>query len=158
MRFVALLSVALLFAPSHLVSQQLAQSDSAAPIVQYRNPAVARALSIVPGLGYLYTGEYLRGYGTGLLSIGGPAFGVFFVASPCGILVSECSSGHKLTSQGVGLLMIAASVWTYASSIHDAARSAERANARHAGKMRLTPVFSAPASSGALNAGVSVSW
>jgi hypothetical protein len=157
MRFLALPAF-LLAALNAVTAQQPTQADSTGSVTQYRSPAVARNLSVIPGWGYVYTGEYLRGYGTWVGTIAGPVVGASFFEVPCGILIGDCSRNQEVVLEGVGALIIGASLWAYVSSIRDAAKSAERANIRHARKIEVRPVLTAPASTGGLNAGVALRW
>lgn len=156
MRSLTLSLLLLSFTPPVLLSQQAIPSDSRRE-VPYRSPGKARALAVIPGWGYFYTGEYLRGYATWVNTIAGPPIGVMAIAVPCGLFVDSCPKSRRNFSKAVGVLIIAESVWAYAFSIRDAPKSAERANARHLG-FSITPVLALPPSSGGLNTGVSIQW
>ena len=129
----------------------------------YRGPHKAQVLAvIVPGAGYAYTGEYLRGYGTWVMTFIGVTVGpIIFSSDTCGFLfVGPCSKSDRMANMFAGSLMTASGVWTYISSIRDAPKSAERANERHRRReFKVQPLIDViPGSAGRLNAGVSVDW
>ena len=158
MRLILLLTLSFFLAPNPAFAQEQGGADSASSVPLYRNPSRARALSIIPGWGYVYTGEYVRGYGVWVMTAAGPIMGASFFAVPCGFLFIDCPKSRELLFDGVGIALIAASVWNYASSIRDAPRSAERANDRHARDFKVAPILTPSMSGRAWRAGVSLGW
>jgi hypothetical protein len=167
MKFVFPLVFIMLMTP---VSGSTAQSrDSVSPVVDtdppYRNPERARKLAmVVPGAGYVYTGEYFRGYltwvGTAVPILGG----VISFDQPCGYALFvplidpfKCTTTSRWPSRATGALLVAGGLWTFISSVRDARHSAERTNARHL--RRVVPVLTGPTGlNPAWQAGVSVGW
>jgi len=65
----------------------------------YRDPDKARVLAmILPGAGYAYTGEYLRGYGTWVITSTGVMIGPLWVSNDCSILTWNCNRASRLLS------------------------------------------------------------
>lgn len=128
----------------------------------YRDPHKALVLgSIFPGAGYAYTGEYLRGYGTYLVTAGSIAFGsLIYEMDSCG-LNFICTS-HKVSGENraVGILLIGAGLWTWISAARDAPKSAERANERHRRReLNAHPLVEVnPQPGPQLRAGLSLGW
>ena len=128
----------------------------------YRSPQKARVLSFIPGWGYAYTGEYLRGYGTWVMTFVGVTVGpLVFSSDACGFLfVTECSKSDRAVNMLTGSLIAIVGVSTYVKSMRDAPQSAERANERHRRKeLRLHPtvgVSGGPTSR--LSAGLNLAW
>jgi hypothetical protein len=149
---------------------QLAAQDSATASQEprqiqehaFRDPHKAQVLAtIVPGAGYAYTGEYLRGYGTWVMTFIGVTVGpIIFSDDTCGfIFVTTCSKSDRTANMLAGSLITVSGVWTYVSSIRDARKSAERANERHRRReFELHPTIGVPESRHGLNAGLSVAW
>lgn len=141
-------------------SSQTTTSSTTPEAPLYRSPQKARVLSFIPGWGYAYTGEYLRGYGTWVMFVGA-AVGPMIFNSDCGFLfVTECSKHDRAVNMLTGSLLIIAGASTYVKSIRDAPRSAERANERHRRKeLRVQPTVGVSSVSGrSLNAGLNLAW
>jgi len=142
-----------------------AHFGTAAPGHPYRDPHKARVLaSVFPGAGYLYTGEYIRGYATYLTAIGGIGMGpVIFDSNSCSLnfdFFSSCKPGPTWPYKVAGIAMVASGAWAWFSGARDAPRSAERANARHHdAALQLKPVIQ-PAHGGrsGVNAGLLLDW
>lgn len=95
------------------------------PTYANKDPLVAGILGIViPGSGHLYTGEYAKGVILFPTTLGSAAAGVFLFSESVDVDTFSISSGK--TYAGAGLLIVAASLWTY--STYDAAASAVRHN------------------------------
>ena len=128
----------------------------------YRSPQKARVLSFIPGWGYAYTGEYLRGYGTWVMTFVGVTVGpLVFTSDACGFLfVAECSKSDRAVNMLTGSLIAIVGVSTYVKSIRDAPQSAERANERHRRKeLRVHPTVGASGGTARrLNAGLNLAW
>ena len=56
-------------------SSQITTNSTTPEAPLYRSPQKARMLSLIPGWGYAYTGEYLRGYGTWVMTFVGVTVG-----------------------------------------------------------------------------------
>ena len=159
MRIVIMLSALALVAVNMAAAQATTRPDSTATIPQYRSPSRARSLSVVPGWGYAYTGEYWRGYETWVVSVVGPLVGASFIDVPCGLfIVANCPKAAEYVGYAFGAAIIIGSLRTYANSICDAPKSAERANIRHSRKIQVAPALNASRFNRVLNAGVAVSW
>lgn len=152
------LIVSLLFS----VSTSLAAQDSTSAERAYRDPHRARVLAtILPGAGYAYTGEYLRGYMTWLTTASGLMFGPVLLESDCyGVfLITECGHQARQANILIGSLMIASSLATWVKSVRDAPKSAERANERHRRReLDISPALTSIGSTNRVNAGLSVAW
>jgi hypothetical protein len=139
-------------------------SATATPLEEhpYRDPHKAQILATIPGAGYAYTGEYLRGYGTWVMTFIGVTVGpIIFSDDSCGfIFVATCSKSDRMANMLAGSFITISGVWTYISSIRDAPKSAERANERHRRReLRVQPMLDVmPGSAGRLNAGLSMDW
>ncbi|HKR07710.1 MAG TPA: hypothetical protein VJS39_00855 [Gemmatimonadaceae bacterium] len=143
-------------------STQIAPDPTTLKAPLYRNPQKARVLSFIPGWGYAYTGEYLRGYGTWVMTFVGVTVGpIIFSSDTCGLLlVTECSKYDRVVNLLTGSLITIAGISTYVKSIRDAPRSAERANERHRRKeLRLQPTVGVSGGpEKRLTAGVNLAW
>jgi len=126
----------------------------------YRDPDKARVLAmILPGAGYAYTGEYLRGYGTWVITATGVMIGPLWVSNDCSILTWNCNRASRLLNILCGGFLGAAAVVTWVRSVRDAPKSAERANERRRRReLRLHPTISVRESHKGLKAGLSVAW
>ena len=139
--------------------------DSAAVPTQrlYRDPHRAQVLgTILPGAGHFYAGEYLRGYGTWVVTVTGIGMGpVVYNLDRCSFAFlsgSECNPGPKWPNRLVGVFMVGAGVWTWISTARDAPHAAERANERHQSR-RLRALIEPSADPGPnLRAGVAIRW
>jgi hypothetical protein len=131
----------------------------------YRDPHKARVLgTIFPGAGHIYAGEYLRGYGYYLGTVGGVGMGVMvFIVDRCTfsfLNATSCDPGPQWPHQALGIAMVGAGLWSWISSARDAAHAAERANASHEHrKLSVKPLIE-PASepNARLHAGLKVAW
>ena len=129
----------------------------------YRSPDRAATFAkILPGAGYIYTGEYLRGYTVWVLTVSGLAVGRIVYDSPCALWVftMTCISDKRWASRALGITYVAGGLWIWISSVRDARASAERANVRHSRRSsRVSPML-APSSlvPGEWRAGLAVSW
>lgn len=130
----------------------------------YRNPHRARVLgSFIPGAGHIYAGEYLRGYLTWVVTIGGIGMGpVIFQMNRCtfALFNPSCKPGPQWPYQLEGSILVVGGIWTWIASARDASHAAERANLRHSSrKPTLTPVVEpSRTGTGQWNAGVTISW
>ncbi len=128
----------------------------------YRNPKLAQKLALIPGWGYVYSGEYLKGYATWAGTIGGVALGpVIFTANKCVFaLFSICEPGPTWPFKVAGAVMTVGGLWMWISSWRDAPHAAERANIRHdRNKTKIAPILDhSGASGGQWRGGLSVSW
>lgn len=109
-------------------------TDSTSKPALYRDPHKARVLgAIFPGAGYVYAGDYLKGYTTWLATVSGIEMGpaVFQMNSCTLAILSVCKPGPQWPFQVVGALMLIAGVYSWAHGAYDAGRVAERANLRH---------------------------
>lgn len=134
-------------------------SDSVPP---YRNPQRARTLAMAfPGAGYVYTGEYFRGYATWLRFATPVIVGVIGFDQTCPywfLLPRTCITESRWPSRVVGTGLVAAGLMTWISSVRDAGPSAERANLRHE-RRRVMPILNpGTALNPAWKAGVSLDW
>lgn len=133
------------------------------PIVKpYRSPRLAQALGFVPGWGYMYSGEYWRGYLTWVGTIGGVGLGpVIFQLNSCVFaLFSGCKPGPTWPYKLWGTYLTGMGLWIWYSSARDAPHAAQRANERHErDKLRITPVLDHAGVTGSeWRSGLSVSW
>ena len=152
------------FASSAAAQDSSATSVGSASEPLYRDPHKARVIgAIIAGAGYVYAGEYLRGYATWVGTIGGLAFGpVIYNMDSCGIaILSDCTpSKTRWPYRLAGILLVADGVWTWAHGAYDAGRAAERANERHRRKlMKVSPTVTVePGAGKQLQAGVRLDW
>lgn len=136
-------------------------TDSSSHATLYRNPHTARLLAtVVPGAGYAYTGEYLRGYATWVITFTSVTVGPLIFADDCyGFLSPQCGKSGHSANMLTGGLLIALGVSTWVSSVKDAPKSAERANERHRRELETHPVLEVdPQSINRLKAGLSIGW
>ena len=127
----------------------------------YRDPHRALILgSLIPGAGHIYAGEYVRGAGNYLGTIGTIGLGAMAIAlGDCGLL-SVCKNDSHVISGVVGGMGIGAGILMWISSARDAPRAAERANAKHRSKTAgAKPIIEVPTGShGEWRAGVTIPW
>jgi hypothetical protein len=151
------LVVSLLFSVSTSVFAQDSATDLSSVQHPYRDPHRARALAtILPGAGYAYTGEYLRGYATWVVTATGLMVGPMLIGESCGLVSWTCGRQERLANTLSGSLLILTSASAWISSIRDAPRSAERANERELifhPRIGITSGAERP-----LNAGFGVDW
>ena len=118
--------------------------------------------SLVPGAGHIYAGEYWRGFGTyvGTLGIMGMGALVYILDDCAFAFFSACKPGPQWPSRIGGAVGIGAGIWTWISSARDAPHAAERANARHRRKAaEAKPIIEAPVGShGDWRVGVAIPW
>lgn len=133
--------------------------------VPYRSPQRALVLgSVIPGAGYIYTGEYLRGYLTGLTTVGGIEIGaLIYTLDSCSFTIlstEKCKPGPRWPYQLVGIVGISAGLWAWIASARDAPHAAERANEKHRSKkLKVDPLIGLPTETGAeWKAGLAVRW
>jgi len=127
----------------------------------YRDPHKARIIAtILPGAGYFYTGEYLRGYGTWVATAGGFILGPFFLSLDCaGLFSTRCGNEEHAENIVVGSLLIVSSIYAWVSSVRDAPKSAERTNERRRRReLKVGPTIRLPQSRTGVNAGLSLAW
>lgn len=143
-------------------SSQITTNSTTPEAPLYRSPQKARMLSFIPGWGYAYTGEYLRGYGTWVMTFVGVTVGpMTFNSDTCGFLfVTECSKHDRAVNMLMGSLITIAGVSIYVKSIRDAPRSAERANERHRRReLKVQPTVAVSSAPGRrLSAGLNLAW
>jgi hypothetical protein len=145
-------------------SAALAQDSARATLpseTAYRSPHKAQVLAmILPGAGYAYTGEYLRGYGTWVITATGLTLGPLLLGEDCSLVSWTCGSREHLTNTLYGSLLIVASACTWISTVRDAPKSAERANERHRRReLKLHPTVGVGTQGATrLNAGFAVDW
>jgi hypothetical protein len=130
----------------------------------YRDPHKARVLAtILPGAGYVYTGEYFRGYGTWVVTA------TSFIVTPflfdygaCGFTsIDECTHGAaRWESAAMAALSAGIGITTWIRSVRDAPLSAERANEHHRRReLKTYPTLEvSPKAGGQLRAGLTVGW
>ena len=130
----------------------------------YRDPHKARVLAtILPGAGYVYTGEYFRGYGTWVVTASSFIMTPFlFDYGACAFAsIGECTHGAlRWESAALGALSAGIGLWTWISSVRDAPLSAERANEHHRRReLKAHPVVDlSPQPSPQVRAGLSLGW
>jgi hypothetical protein len=141
-----------------------ATPDSTAQQIEkpYRDPQTAVAFgSIIPGAGYVYAGEYLRGYVTWLATISGIGGGMLiYEINDCtfALFNPDCHPGPEWPHRLIGILGVGAGIYKWISSARDSRHAAERANAKHAAKTRrLRPILD-PTLSNRWNAGLNLNW
>ena len=140
-------------------------SASKTPVSLYRDPHKARIIgSLFPGAGHFYAGEYLRGYGYYLATVGAVGMGAMvFIVDRCTfsfLSTTACDPGPQWPHQTLGIAMVGAGIWTWISSARDASRAAQRANTRHEQRALLVkPLLEPPNEPNAgLRAGLSLTW
>ena len=143
----------------------LQYSDSIPTQRLLRDPHRAQVLGIIlPGAGHFYAGEYLRGYMTWVVTVGGIGMGsVVYDLDRCSFAFlggSECNPGSKWPNRLLGAFMVGAGVWTWISTARDAPRAAERANERHQSRrLKVTPLVEPSAEPDPrLRAGIVIGW
>ena len=129
---------AMLSTPSLLAAQaglSPAPRPGSATQVGLKDPATARVLGIIPGLGHLYAGEPKRGALVAGTFVGAILVGVAAAVGDClaNYTEPECDS-----SPIVDVLVPAAMIGTIGFSIWDAGRAAKRTNFRRRMPGRLT--------------------
>ena len=129
----------------------------------YRNPQLAQVLgTIIPGAGHFYTGEYLRGYGTWVVTLGGFSMGpfIYHMDSCTLVILDPCQPGRKWPYHLVGAFMVGTGVWAWISSARDAPHAAERANERHRlTGLKVIPLVEPSAEPDPeLRAGIAIRW
>ena len=130
----------------------------------YRDPHQARVLAtILPGAGYVYTGEYFRGYGTWVVTASSFIYAPFlYEYGSCGFAsIDKCMRGAlRWESRGMGALSAGIGLWTWISSVRDAPLSAERTNERHRRReLKAHPLVDVDPQFGTrLRAGMSLGW
>jgi len=158
-----------LFVVACLNTSLLAQDTTVAAPQQtlkpYRDPHKARIFgSLFPGAGHIYAGEYLRGYGYYLATIGGVGSGVMiFMIDKCTfsfLSAASCDPGPQWPHQALGIAMVGAGIWSWVSSARDASRAAERANTRHEARRLVVKPFIEPVTEpkAKFHAGLNLSW
>ena len=136
-------------------------NDGLAAEQTYRDPHKARVLAmILPGAGYAYTGEYLRGYATWVITATGLMVGPLLLGEDCSLATWTCGSQERISNTLSGSLLIVMSAYTWISSVRDAPNAAERANERHRRReLKLYPTVGIGSQGGTrLNAGFAVHW
>jgi hypothetical protein len=112
-------------------------STDASPNPLYRrNPTTAAVLgALIPGLGHVYSTEYLRGVGiylgtSSLIGVGTMVYVIdrctFAFLNP-----DPCDPGPQWPHRTLGTLMVAGGVAAWVASAIDAPRAARRANRLH---------------------------
>jgi hypothetical protein len=155
--------------PAALVAQDQPGSKSdSVPVVApkpYRDPHKARVFgTLFPGAGHIYAGEYLRGYGYYVGTIGGVGMGtIIFMTDRCTfsfLSLKSCNPGPQWPHQVAGIVVVATGIWSWVSSARDAPAAARRANLRHeAQTSRITPLVEPVNQPNAgLRAGLNISW
>ena len=131
----------------------------------WRNPKTAAVLGVVvPGLGHVYSTEYLKGLGIytatgGLIGFGTLVYEIdrctFVLFSP-----EPCDPGPQWPHRTLGTAMIAAGLAGWIVSAVDAPRAARRANARHGFRAAQWSPLLEPRLAGkpALGLGLSATW
>jgi hypothetical protein len=140
-------------------------TGAAAKLKPYRDPHTALILgSVLPGAGHIYAGEYLRGYGYYLATVGGVGSGVMvFIMDRCTfsfLSTTSCDPGPQWPHQALGIAMMGIGIWNWVSSARDAPRAAQRANARHETREPLVKPIIGPDNepNAGLRAGLNISW
>ena len=143
-----------------VLAQDTATSGSPSREHLYRDPQKARIFAtILPGAGYAYTGEYIRGYGTWVITATGIMIGPILLGEKCSLLSWTCGSEERAANTLTGSLLILMSACTWISSVRDAPKSAERANERQRRReLKVHPIIGVPESHSGVNAGLSVAW
>jgi hypothetical protein len=155
------LIVSLLFCVSTAVLAQ--DSPTERPLSAehpYRDPHKARILAtILPGAGYAYTGEYLRAYGTWVVTASGLMVGPIILADDCSLVSWTCNTQARIANILDGSLLVIVAATTWIRSVRDAPKSAERANERRRRReLDVRPTISVPQSRNGVTAGFSVAW
>ena len=148
-----------------LLAQDTTLAAPGQTLKPYRDPHKARILgSLIPGAGHIYAGEYLRGYGYYLATVGEVGTGVMvFIIDRCTfsfLSATSCNAGPQWPHQALGIAMVGAGIWSWVSSARDAPRAAQRANARHEARTFLVKPIIGPGNepNARLHAGLNLSW
>ena len=164
-RLVLLTAVSVASLEAQDTTRVLKDSALVATPTLYRDPHLAQVLGIVlPGSGHFYAGEYLRGYGTWVVTVTGIAMGpVIYNLDRCAfafLSASECKPGPKWPSRLLGVFLVGSGLWTWISSARDAPHAAERANERHQSrKLKVTPLVEPSAELDPnVRAGIAIRW
>jgi hypothetical protein len=164
MRFGTVSTLALVVATS-IQAQASAPTvpDSAAQQMEkpYRDPHTAVVLgSLIPGAGYAYAGDYLRGYITAVGTIGGMAMGpVIYEMDGCTLaFLSDCDPGPRWPYRVAGILAVGSGIYTWISSARESRHAAERANVKHAANARRARPILEPTATNGWNAGLTLNW
>jgi hypothetical protein len=144
-------------------SARVTPDSLTSPVKLYRSPERATKLALIPGGGYVYTGEYLRGYSVWVMTVAGIAVGPLVYNDSCALMFFElnsCEGNNRFASHMLGIGLIAGALWTWGSSIRDARASAARANERQARRaLRARPIVGQSSlQSGQFRAGVAIDW
>jgi hypothetical protein len=146
-------------------TRALPYSASIATPRLYRDPHRAQVLgTILPGAGHFYAGEYLRGYGTWVVTAIGIGMGpVVYNLDGCTFAFlngSGCNPGRKWPNRVLGVFMVGSGVLTWISTARDAPHAAERANERHQSRgLKVTALVEPSAEPDPeLRAGITVRW
>jgi hypothetical protein len=146
-------------------TRALPDSTSIATPRLYRDPHRAQVLgTILPGAGHFYAGEYLRGYGTWVVTVIDIGMGpVVYNLDGCTFAFlngSGCNPRRKWPNRLLGVFMVGSGAWTWISSARDAPHAAERANARHQSRrLKVTPLVEPSTEPDAeLRAGITIRW
>jgi hypothetical protein len=130
----------------------------------YRDPHKARVIAtILPGAGYVYTGEYFRGYATWVVTASSFIYAPYlYEYGSCGFAsIDKCMHGAlRWESRAMGVISAGTGLWTWIKSVRDAPLSAERTNERHRRReLKAYPTLDLNGQSGnRVGAGVSVRW
>jgi hypothetical protein len=144
-------------------SDNAVQSTTPAKVSLYRDPHRALVLgSLFPGAGYLYAGEYLPGVMAYMATVSSFGMGALvYVYNGCDLdFFKTCKPWPTFPHQAIGVAIAGLGLWKWISAARDAARAAERANARHAAASQRASLIVNPMG-GAANAtqvGMSVHW
>ena len=140
-------------------------SASGSTIKLYRDPHKARIFgSLFPGAGHIYAGEYLRGYGYYVATVGTVGMGVMaFILDRCTfsfLNATSCDPGPHWPHQMLGIAVVGGGLWIWISSARDASQAAQRANTRHERRaLSVKPLIEAVNDPNArLHAGLNLSW
>jgi protein-S-isoprenylcysteine O-methyltransferase Ste14 len=116
---------------------------------------------MLPGAGYIYTGEYLRGYATWYITAFSLAFGpLVYEMDSCGIDFTCTSHDPSWSNRVAGAVLTGVGLWAWIAAARDAPKSAERANERHRRReLKADPIIDiVPQSAPQLTAGLRVDW
>jgi hypothetical protein len=168
MRSIVISLIVTLASTAPLLAQDSTRMDAAIPAAVaeplYRDRHTARVLgTLFPGAGHLYAGEYLRGYGYYLRTVGSAGAGVLvynFNKCMFSFLDTSCDPGPSWPAHVLGVALVGiGTVWWIRSAI-DAPHAAERANMRHRRRhAQVTPLLVVPESPrSGTKLGVSIAW
>jgi hypothetical protein len=132
-----------------------------------RNPHTALVLGlVVPGSGYLYSGQWLWAYPTFVASVGGILVGSYIYTDRCHFL-GPCEPSVPIDAQLVGGAMVLAGAGIWIWSAFDAAHRVEqnepgsalpRPGRPRPGRFIVSPVVAVPAGTMPARLGVNVAW